>query len=80
MRLPILLGVLGLAFVGFAGMSFFDGSRGRDALESLIADKAREHMTSDTAYLNSISVSTGDVRRVEYRFEVVDEILSSVLS
>lgn len=46
----------------------------------LIVSAARDRMTNDTDYLNSITVSTGDVRRVEYRFQVVDEILSSALS
>lgn len=46
----------------------------------LIVEAARDRMTNDTNYLNSITVSTGDVRRVEYRFKVVEEILSSVLS
>lgn len=43
-----------------------------------IAEAAREKMTSDVNYINSITVSTGDVKRVEYRFKVVDEILSAV--
>lgn len=41
-----------------------------------IAHAARDRMTNDVDYINSITVSTGDVRRVEYRFKVVDEILT----
>jgi hypothetical protein len=44
-----------------------------------IASSARERMTSDAAYIDSITASTGDVRRVEYRFRVVDEILDSAM-
>ncbi len=46
----------------------------------LIVEAARERMTNDTAYLNSITASTGDSRRVEYRFEVVEELLSAVIT
>ncbi|HVE45336.1 MAG TPA: DUF262 domain-containing protein [Acidimicrobiales bacterium] len=46
----------------------------------LIVEAARNRMTNDTNYLNSITVSTGSLGRVEYRFEVVEDILSSVLS
>ncbi len=41
-----------------------------------IVDAARERMTNDVDYINSITVSTGDVRRVEYRFKVVTDILA----
>lgn len=43
-----------------------------------IVEAVRERMTTDASYLNSITVSTGDVRRVEYRFYVVNDILTSV--
>lgn len=41
-----------------------------------IADEARYRMTNDVDYVNSITVSTGDVRRVLYRFKVVEDILN----
>ena len=46
---------------------------------SAIVDSARERMSSDTNYLNAITASTGDTRRVEYRFSVVEQILLAVL-
>lgn len=47
---------------------------------ALIAEAARERMTSDVDYINSITVSTGDVRRVEYRFAAVEEILAGAIT
>ena len=44
-----------------------------------IAELARKRMTGDVDYINSITVSTGDVRRVIYRFEVASSILDSAL-
>jgi hypothetical protein len=46
----------------------------------VIAQMARQRMTDDVGYINSITVSTGDIRRVEYRFLVADEIVRSALS
>jgi hypothetical protein len=49
-------------------------------MASQISKAARKRMTQDADYLNSITVSTGDVRRVEYRFAVVQELLGSATS
>jgi hypothetical protein len=40
---------------------------------------AEQRMTTDVNYINAITVSTGDIRRVEYRFHVVEEILAAAL-
>jgi len=40
---------------------------------------ARELMGSDDYFMESISVSTGAVRKVHYRFETVDKLLNRVL-
>lgn len=57
-------------------------SRPTDAIVSSAPDilrLAREWMTTDADYIASITFSTGDIRRVEYRFAAVEEILKSVL-
>jgi hypothetical protein len=43
---------------------------------SEIAQRARGRMTSDARYLDAITASTGDPRRVEYRFNVAAEIVA----
>lgn len=45
-----------------------------------IVELARVRMTDDPFYINSITVSTGDVRRVENRFATVQEILSEAIA
>jgi hypothetical protein len=45
-----------------------------------IAESAREVMTSDPEYLDSITVSTGDPRRVEYRFNTAAAIVAEATS
>lgn len=45
----------------------------------LVADLARSRMTEDLDYMSSITVSTGDPRRVTKRFSVVQEILNEAL-
>ena len=44
-----------------------------------VVDLARERMTHDSKYLESITVATGDVNRVEYRFAVVREIVAEAV-
>lgn len=46
----------------------------------VIAELAQERMTNDHRFIESITVSTGDSRRVAYRFNVVNEILDSALT
>jgi len=46
---------------------------------SVVVDLARDRMTNDSTYLESITVATGDVKRVMYRFAVVREIVEEAL-
>lgn len=45
-----------------------------------ISAAAREHMSNDFDYIDSISVSTGDYRRVEKRFYTAETIVREALS
>ncbi|MEN3536059.1 DUF262 domain-containing protein [Microbispora sp. ZYX-F-249] len=48
-----------------------------DGREETIVRRARDLMTNDGFYLEAITTSTGDVRKVRYRFGTASEVVSS---
>lgn len=61
------------------GLSRYSAADVAPAAEIIVA-QARDRMTNDVGYVNSITASTGDLRRVLYRFSVVEEILKEAFN